>query len=42
MRHACPASRPGKTIWAKVYYGFEAAEQRNVILVTGLICKEIA
>ena len=28
MRHACPATWPGKTIWAEVYYGF-AAEKRK-------------
>jgi len=27
MRHACPASWPGKTIWPGFYYGFEASNE---------------
>src|ERR1039457_3536488 len=34
MRHACPATWPGKTIWAEFYYGFVTDEQRNVMSVT--------
>jgi len=33
MRHACPASRPDKTIWAEFYYGFEADRPGNVLLI---------
>src|SRR5579872_5372033 len=34
MRHACPASCPGKTISAEVYYGLAGKKRKNVIFVT--------
>ena len=37
MRHACPASWPGKTIWTEVYYGFEAAEEEIMIEMTPIL-----
>src|SRR5579863_8292726 len=41
MRHACPASWRNRTIWAEFYAGFEAFEGKNVIGITGFICKII-
>jgi len=34
MRHACLATWPDRTIRGKVYYGFGAGEQRNVMGIT--------
>ncbi|MGA8273682.1 MAG: hypothetical protein WB919_19120 [Candidatus Sulfotelmatobacter sp.] len=40
MRHACPATGLGRTICAAFYYGFMAAEQRNVRLIPAIYAKK--
>jgi hypothetical protein len=37
MRHACPATWPDKTFWARFYYGFVTKEHINVMSITSLI-----
>jgi hypothetical protein len=37
MRHACPATWPDKTFWARFYYGFVTNEHINVMSITSLI-----
>ena len=41
MRHACPASRQDKTIWAELYARFMRLSEKNVTRITVLICKLI-
>jgi hypothetical protein len=41
MRHACPASRRGKTIWVEFYAGFTRVAEKNVIGITEFIFKHI-
>jgi hypothetical protein len=37
MRHACPATWPGKTIWAEVYYDLAAKKRKNMIFIVEVV-----